>query len=200
MLGVGGSIDPDWAGGRPRWFPDEFLWTVGCSHRGLPTEPASVRNMIGANMSVRRDVLKGLGGFRGDLGRFDEADVCIRALERNPQGVWLYWPAARVSHSVSAARASWSYFRARCFNEGVAKASMVAGAGTSVGLASERRYASRALPAGVLRGLAAPLRGDLDGPLRAAAIVAGLAYTAVGYARGRLRRRNGTIARRGATP
>jgi glycosyltransferase involved in cell wall biosynthesis len=204
LLGAGGSIRPDWQSPRPPWFPDEFLWTVGCSYRGLPLEPAPVRNMIGANMSVRRSVLEALGGFREELGRVEETDLCIRGLELFPDGVWLYWPAAGVAHSVSAARATWSYFRARCFNEGVAKASMVVGTGAGAGLASERRYAARVLPAGVARGLAGALRGDRRAGAQAAAIAAGLTYTAAGYARGRLelRRRGGhaVIPRRGATP
>jgi len=203
VLGVGGSIRPDWRGERPGWFPEEFLWTVGCSYRGLPQAPAAVRNMIGANMSVRREVMDELGGFREDLGRLEETDFCIRGRQRHPSGVWLYWPAAGVSHSVSVARTSWSYFRARCFNEGVAKASMVLGTGSRAGLESERRYTRRVLPAGVARALAAALRGDRAGATRAAAILAGLGYTAAGYARGRFSLRrgaDGAIPRRGATP
>jgi len=204
VLGVGGAIRPDWRGGRPRWFPDEFLWTVGCSYRGLPTAPSAVRNMIGANMSVRREVMEALGGFREDLGRLEETDFCIRGQQLMPGGVWLYWPAAGVTHSVSAARASWAYFRARCFNEGVAKASMVLATGSRAGLESERRYTRRVLPAGVARALAGALRGDRGAAARAGAILAGLAYTTAGYARGRLtlRRRggDGAIPRRGATP
>jgi GT2 family glycosyltransferase len=204
VLGVGGAIRPAWRERRPGWFPEEFLWTVGCSYRGLPTEPAAVRNMIGANMSVRREVFDALDGFREDIGRVEETDFCIRGQERFPHGVWLYWPGAAVSHSVSAARAGWPYFRARCFNEGVAKASMVAATGVQAGLESERRYTSRVLPAGVVRGLAGALRGDRDGLARAGAIVAGLAYTAAGYAKGRLALRGrgaqAAIPRRGATP
>jgi hypothetical protein len=75
---------------------------------------------------------------------------------------------------------------------------MVVGTGTAAGLESERRYATRVLPAGVV---AEALRGN---PRRAGAIAAGLAYTAAGYARGRLALRrpgaHGAIPRRGATP
>ncbi|MEZ5258000.1 MAG: glycosyltransferase family 2 protein [Ilumatobacteraceae bacterium] len=42
VLGVGGPIEPMWLGGRPAWFPDEFLWIVGCTYRGLPTETAAI--------------------------------------------------------------------------------------------------------------------------------------------------------------
>jgi GT2 family glycosyltransferase len=192
-LGVGGSIEPDWEAGRPVWFPEEFDWVVGCSYRGLPSAPAVVRNLIGANMSVRRGALEAVGGFREELGRLpsgagavEETDFCIRVQERFPERPWVYWPAARVSHTVPAARSNWAYFRARCLNEGLAKAAMVAGTGARTGLESERRYVRRVLPAGVARGLARGLRADAGGPLRAGTIVLGLAYTTAGYLRGRL--------------
>jgi hypothetical protein len=87
ILGVGGRIEPDWPAARPRWFPQEFNWVVGCSYRGLPTTAAPVRNMIGANMSVRRDVLDALGGFSEDLGRLEETDFCIRGRQRFPEAL-----------------------------------------------------------------------------------------------------------------
>jgi glycosyltransferase involved in cell wall biosynthesis len=193
VLGAGGRIEPRWRTARPRWFPEEFDWVVGCSYRGLPVQTARVRNMIGANMSVRRDVLEAIGGFREDLGRLpsgagaaEETDFCIRGSARFPDGHWLYVPAASVSHVVGAERTSWAYFRRRCLNEGLAKAAMVAGgAGSHGGLRSERAYVRSVLPRGVARGLLAALRGDRAGPLRSMAIVAGLAYTTLGYLRGR---------------
>ncbi len=204
VLGVGGRIDPDWQTGRPRWFPDEFGWVVGCSYRGLPASPGAVRNMIGANMSVRREVLDALGGFREDLGRLEETDLCIRGSLLFPAGHWLYWPAAAVSHTVTAQRATWRFFRARCFNEGVAKAAMAADTGHRAGLESERRYVRWILPSGVAREGARALRGDRSSAARAGAIVGGLAYTAAGFVRGWLRRRltdaPAGIPRRGATP
>src|SRR5919201_4775352 len=57
VIAVGGSIDPLWEGGRPRSFPPEFDWVVGCTYRGMPEAAGTVRNLIGANMSFRREVL-----------------------------------------------------------------------------------------------------------------------------------------------
>jgi glycosyltransferase involved in cell wall biosynthesis len=196
VLGVGGRIDPLWRAPRPLWFPEEFNWVVGCSYRGLPTQRAAVRNMIGANMSVRREVLGTIGGFREELGRLrsgagaaEETDLCIRGSQRFPAGVWLYVPSAIVSHCVGLERTTWAFFRRRCFHEGLAKAALVSGTGAAAGLQSERSYVRRVLPAGVARGLLAPLRGQRDGVRRAGAIVVGLAYTAAGYIRGRVLQR-----------
>jgi hypothetical protein len=57
-------------------------------------------------------------------------------------------------------------------------------AGSGDALAAERVYVRRTLPAGVARGVADARRGDAWGLVRAAAIVAGLALTTVGYAAG----------------
>src|SRR4051794_15103423 len=67
VLGVGGTIEPRWLGPRPRGFPAEFGWVVGCSYVGLPTRRGPVRNLIGANMSLRRDVLARAGGVTSPL-------------------------------------------------------------------------------------------------------------------------------------
>ena len=53
VIGVGGAIQPQWAAARPAWFPAEFDWVVGCTYRGMPVAQAPVRNLIGANMSLR---------------------------------------------------------------------------------------------------------------------------------------------------
>ncbi len=53
VLGVGGTIQPVWLGHQPKWLPREFYWVVGCTYEGVPTTSAPIRNMIGANMSLR---------------------------------------------------------------------------------------------------------------------------------------------------
>jgi GT2 family glycosyltransferase len=195
VLGVGGWIEAWWpAEARPRMLPPEFDWVVGCSYRGLPESTSPVRNMIGANMSMRRSVLAEVGGFTCDLGRIgtvplgcEETELCIRARQKRPDGTILLEPAARVRHRVAAVRTGWRYFRARCWAEGLSKAVVARMAGAGDGLASERAHAAKVLPLGVMRGLGEALRGDLAGLLRATAIVAGFLVTAAGYAVGTLR-------------
>jgi glycosyltransferase involved in cell wall biosynthesis len=205
VLGVGGHLEPVWATRRPDWFPEEFDWVVGCTYRGVPSRPARVRNPIGANMSVLREVLDAVGGFRPEMGRLEETDFCIRAQARFPGRYWLHWPSARVSHAVTPRRETWGFFVDRCRNEGIAKATMVQMTSRRAGLASERSYVRRTLPAGVARNLGAGLAGDPAGFKRATAIVVGLGATAGGYLRGRaaLSRSSASgegIARRGANP
>ena len=192
VAGVGGAILASWQQRRPSWFPEEFDWVVGCTYRGLPTQPAGLRNLIGANMSFRRSLLEAAGGFAVEMGRTgsyplgnDDTDFCIRAQRKFPGRVLLYEPAARVWHTVPAARASWRYFRTRCFAEGLAKAALTAVSGSREGLSSERAYVARVLPRGVVHGLADVVAGDAAGAARSLAIVSGLLTTAAGYVTGR---------------
>jgi glycosyltransferase involved in cell wall biosynthesis len=196
VIGVGGRVNAAWDGRRPRSFPSEFEWVVGCSYRGLPEARGPVRNMIGANMAFRREVFEAVGGFRSDVGRVgarplgcEETELCIRARAWQPDATILYEPSAQVSHRVTHARATWRYFVSRCIAEGLSKAAVVDSVGASSGLASERDYTLRTLPSGVARGVAdAVVRGDVAGAGRAGAIVAGLGLTAGGYIAGRTSR------------
>ena len=193
VQGVGGAVEPRWETGRPRWFPREFDWVVGCSHSGMPAETAPVRNFVGANMSLRRSALIELGGFSAELGRrgadvagCEETELCIRAGSLRPDATLRYLPAARVTHTVPASRATVRYFVRRCVGEGRSKAAVARMVGEVDGLSSERAYVTQTLPRGVLRGLAVPTRDGFAGPLRALAIIVGFLATLYGYARGRL--------------
>jgi glycosyltransferase involved in cell wall biosynthesis len=186
VAGVGGGIVPVWAGERPAWFPEEFDWVVGCSYRGL--EPGAVRNLIGANMSLRRELIVEAGGFAPGLGRVgadgygcEETDLCLRIAARHPDMRFVYRPEARVRHRVTTERARLAYFVARCYGEGRSKRQVVARAGAGDGLASERAHLRRALPAGFRRGL---LSGEPAGLARAGAIALGVAAAGAGYATG----------------
>jgi GT2 family glycosyltransferase len=193
VLGVGGGVQPRWPDARPGWFPDEFDWVIGCSYRGLPTQVATVRNFIGANMSLRREAFAEVGGFSHSLGRIgkhpagcEETELCIRAARAFPGSTFVYDPDAVVVHRVTPDRTRWGYFRRRCFAEGISKSVVASLAGTDAALETERAYVRRVLPAGVLRGLGLAVRGHLSGLGQSLAIVVGALATAVGYARGRL--------------
>jgi GT2 family glycosyltransferase len=193
VIGVGGRVEPVWPDGRPRWFPAEFDWVVGCSYRGQPEWAAPVRNLIGCNMSFRRLVFDAIGGFGESLGRegnnafgCEETEFCIRAGQAFPQSTIIYDPEVVVLHQLARERTKWRYFRSRCLAEGQSKAMVVKSVGAEPGLSSERRYVARVLPAGILRGIGqATLRFDRGGLARAGAIVAGLGFVSLGYQQGR---------------
>lgn len=205
VLGVGGAADPAWDTARPRWFPPEFDWVVGCAYRGLPTTAAPIRNLMGCTMSFRRSVIEDAGGFYDGLGRTgddgfgcSETEFCLRA-RRLVGGRFVYEPLARIRHRVPVGRTRWSYFATRCRAEGRSKARLADREGADDALALERAYVRRALPAGVARGGRDLLRGDLGGAGRATVILAGLGLTGAGYLAGLVGRPRGS-ARRDPAP
>lgn len=197
VAGVGGLVLPRWETRRPSWFPKEFDWVVGCSYAGMPDTRAPVRNLMGSAASFRREVFDGLGGFRSGLGRTadgrplgcEETEFCIRLRQRDPRAVLLFDNRAVAWHMVPTARCRFAYFRSRCFAEGLSKAMVTVIVGAGDGLSAERRYTTRTLPRGMVRGVADLLRGDPSGLSRSGAIVTGLTATAAGYTVGSLRER-----------
>jgi GT2 family glycosyltransferase len=199
VVGVGGRTEPIWASKRrPRWFPYEFDWTVGCTYRGMPEVRAPIRNVMGGNAAFRREVVSEVGGFHSGIGRSvqgrksrplgcEETEFCIRLSQRKPGSVMLFEPQALIGHKVSRQRESFGYFRSRCYAEGLSKALVTQEVGTQDGLSSERAHALKTLPLGALRGVGEAIRGDLGGLGRAGAIVVGLAWTAWGYLVGSVR-------------
>lgn len=194
VLGVGGTVIPSWDVARPAWLPQEFDWVVGCTYRGHRADAGPVRNLIGANMSVRRAVFTAVGGFRHSLGRTaslpagcEETELFIRATQHFPDSTVWFEPEAAVRHRVPESRTTVEYFRSRCFAEGVSKTQIARLVGTQDGLASERAYTTRALPRAFVREVAhAVRRRDRSGIARAGTVVKGVATTAGGYAAARV--------------
>jgi glucosyl-dolichyl phosphate glucuronosyltransferase len=188
VYGVGGLAAPRWLASQPRWFPEEFLWVVGCSHLGLPSTLHPVRNLIGANMSFREVAFEQIGGFAEQMGRTrerplgcEETEFSIRLTQATPSAILLYDPSAQVEHYVAEQRESLGYFARRCWAEGLSKADVTQRVGRASALSSERHYTSRVLPKGVWRGFRDSSKGDLWGLVRSVAIVLGLVITTAGY-------------------
>lgn len=198
VMAVGGRTEPVWASGRrPAWFPEEFDWVVGCTYRGLPPGRVRVRNVLGGNASFRRVAFDLVGGFAVGIGRdagrrplgCEETELCIRISRSLPDAVLLIDDRSVIHHRVPAVRERFGYFRSRAYAEGLSKALVTRSVGTRDGLSAERRYTTRVLPVGVLRGVRDALLGRPGGAGRAGAIVAGVTAAAAGYAWGTARAR-----------
>jgi GT2 family glycosyltransferase len=129
VIGVGGLTRPLWETQRPAWFPEEFDWVVGCTFVGR--EPGRVRNLLGGNASFRREVFDIAGGFPSHIGRCaamrrplgcEETEFCIRLGRLCPGSVFVYDARAVIWHRVPAVRCRFSYFRSRCYAEGLSNA------------------------------------------------------------------------------
>ena len=194
VYGVGGLVTPHWEHGKPRWFPDEFLWVVGCSYRGLQSTIGPVRNFIGANMSFRKDAFDSVGGFVETMGRVrtkplgcEETEFSIRLTQANPGVILLFNPSAQVEHHVPEQRGTVRYFTKRCWAEGLSKSEVSRRVGRASALSAERRHTLRVLPQAFWQGLRDSTTGDRWGVTRAGAIALGLLAAAGGYCIGNLR-------------
>lgn len=186
VIGAGGGIEGAWEGTRPRWMPDEFLWTVGISYAGMPTRTAPIRNVWSANMLVRGTAFRAVGGFRtgfgklGDENRPEDTDLCLR-MSAERDGRWLYVPEAVIRHEVPLNRSTFGFFLRRCYAEGRGKVQMAGLADTT--LDTERDYLRRTLPRAVTRGLARASRGHgVAHALRAGSVLAGVGAAGFGGA------------------
>ncbi|WP_020117818.1 glycosyltransferase family 2 protein [Streptomyces canus] len=196
VMAVGGRTVPIWASGRrPAWFPREFDWVVGCTYKGIPAGLVRVRNVLGGNASFRRSAFDAAGGFATGIGRdgdkrplgCEETELCIRLSRARPDAVLLIDDRAVIHHRVPEVREHFGYFRTRAYAEGLSKALVARSVGADKGLESERRYATRVLPAGVVRGLRDAALARPGGAGRAGAIVAGVLTAAGGYVVGTVR-------------
>jgi GT2 family glycosyltransferase len=207
VVATGGSVYPLWPGQRPRWLPPAFDWVVGCSYVGLPEKTGVVRNPIGASMSMCTRAALDAGGFDAGLGRVgttplgcEETELAIRLTASHPGSVVMYVPDAAVDHHVGSERLNSGYFLRRCWNEGLSKAAVVRLAGSSAGLARERRHVAAVIPAAFFRDLRHAAAGNLDGFMRIGALLGGLAATVAGYLTGRARLAARSQARHPALP
>ncbi|MGH4021362.1 MAG: glycosyltransferase family 2 protein [Pseudonocardiaceae bacterium] len=193
VIGAGGLTRPLWETERPAWFPEEFDWVVGCTFVGR--EPGRVRNLLGGNASFRREVFDIAGGFPSHIGRSavtqrplgcEETEFCIRLGRLCPGSAFVFDARAVIWHRVPAVRSRFSYFRSRCYAEGLSKALVTRSVGVADGLSAERSYTAVTLRRGVTRGLSEALRGHPAALARPAAITVGLLSATTGYAVGSL--------------
>jgi glucosyl-dolichyl phosphate glucuronosyltransferase len=189
VVGTGAVAVAEWQCSRPRWFPDELLWTIGESSVDLVlTEGEQIRNVWALAMAVRRSEFESVGGFRvefakvGRRSRPEDTDLCLR-ISRASGGRWVYVPKAVVDHVVPRERATMRYLMTRCYDEGRGKVHMGRHHPGAASLGPEWRYLRRTLPRAVGRGLLQTLRGQgLTGAARAVSVVGAVAAAALGGA------------------
>ena len=183
VLAVGGAPHPNYETERPVWFPRQFDWVFGCSYEGLPTATRPFPRLIGANMSVRADALKQIGGFHSI--DFDDMDMCHRVAALGGPASVIFTPSAVVRHYVPAQRVSWRYFWRRCFYVNRSKVEAHRGMGAASSFGPDVAFVARTLTVGVMRELRSVFSGDWYAFLRIGAILAGVTSAALGNVVGR---------------
>lgn len=184
VVSVGGKTIPDFETARPTWFPRTFDWIFGCAYEGLPTTLGPALRLIGANMSVRTDVFRALGGFRS--ADFDDLDLCSRLVYEFSTSAVLYEPRAVAHHFVPAKRVTWNYFWTRSFLVNRDKVPAFADMGEAASLSAELSFVFRSIQShsvAALHGLFAGRFGEL---LQLGAMLAGIGLAGLGNLTGRL--------------
>ncbi len=117
---VAGRVKPAWESKPPDWLPPSLYGVIAVPENGderVPITAAQPRVMpIGANMAVRGEVVRRIGGLRADLGKLDgslrtgeDHEFFLRMLRAGFTGV--YEPTAVVHHRVGTERLHRQYFR-----------------------------------------------------------------------------------------
>ena len=187
---------PNWEAGQPKWMPEELLWTVGCSFRGMPVTQSDVRNVYGGSACYRREIFAQFGGFNSHLGRMavglagcEETELCLRVRNRSPGLRFVHEPTAVIHHRVPLERQKVSYVLSRCLGEGRSKAILygVTGGKGKRPLAREANYLVRTVPSGIALDIAHFLRRDAWGLARALILAAAVMNTLAAYEATRIR-------------
>ncbi len=193
-IAVGGKAVPQFVDGpRPAWFPEELDWVIGCTHKGPASKSNEVRNMIGCNMSFRKQAFEQAGLFDCSVGRVgkvqgmgEDTEICMRVKSRSPQSKILYEPQAVIRHKVPSWRVTAKYLVRRSYNEGLFKNTVqqLARKLPAASSAPESSYLKYLLLTAVPRkALTGYKRGRLS---QAGAILLGVGSVGWGYSRGRL--------------
>jgi GT2 family glycosyltransferase len=131
VIVVGGKLLPIYEDENK--LPDELLWIVGCTYKGHAENKQFVRNVISANMAVRKNIFKEINFesifgrkntvFTGPVKQLEDTLFCTRVNNIKSLAV-LYDPDMIVYHNVPKDRLRFGYIVKRSFSEGVLKAKL----------------------------------------------------------------------------
>ncbi len=164
---VGGPVEPRWQHPAPRWLQlaghGRLGAPLGLLDYGNAATPLGPRTLLGANMAVRRSVLRALGGYATHLGKLrgtllsgEDHELCERVQAAGHEA--RYVPGARVRHLVPAERMRVRYFLHWFYWSGVTNAAM--------DTPQRQRRTRRTVPAYLLRQFARGLTGAATAALR----------------------------------
>ena len=190
VIAVGGKTISTWDKSRPSWFPEELDWLVGGIWKGHPEQLCEVRNLIGPNMSFRKEVCKTIGYMRAELGAKnssfrpgDEPEFFIRLKHYFPDYKIMYEPKAVVYHSVPDGKITPVKLCQRSFSLGYYKALLTKDIAkfTPDPSSTEKRYLwyliLESIPSKLLQGRFS----------QTISIIASILCTGLGYIKGRLK-------------
>ena len=136
---AGGPVTPRWETTPPNWLRgsvDEYgrlAAPLGLLSYGSESFPLGPRTVLGANLIVRAEVLRKLGGYATHLGKLrgtllsgEDHELCMRVQNAGFRAV--YWPELTVTHWVPAERMRARYSMSWFFWSGITHATLEGGA------------------------------------------------------------------------
>ena len=192
VMAVGGRVLPYGPQKVPGWFPEEFLWVLGCTYKGHPEERGPIRNVFGGNCAFRKSCIERVGHFLPALGRVgdklltgEETEYCMRIRTMMPTSIILYQPEAIVYHRVPKEKASFKYLLKRTYGSGYSL-SYIHKILPAYGKRTEKNYLKHLLA----EFLPTCLKGCFHAPIKSVsqlgAVIAGILSTGLGYLNGSL--------------
>jgi len=120
VTGAQGRILLDCEQGLPEWVSDQCKRFVGLCDRGEHVKPW-MYSLYGANMVVRAEAARAIGGFAPELGPkgagfLEDTEFSLRLLKAGYK--FVYAPQILVRHQLSRKFLTKSFFRRRYFNLG----------------------------------------------------------------------------------
>jgi hypothetical protein len=127
---IGGRALLVYPGPRPAWLPDSAEGLLSKIDCGPARRAATVDEVFGLNMVLRRDWVQRVGGFRGDMDRVGKClisggDTDLVQRLSDAGGKLFYEPAACLGHRVAPGRLRRRWFLSRCYWGGRSNARML---------------------------------------------------------------------------
>jgi len=135
---AGGPVAPRWQTEPPKWLRasvEEYgrlSAPLGLLNYGTQSFPLGPRTALGANLIVRAEVLRKLGGYQPHLGKLrgtllsgEDHELCQRVQHAGFRAV--YWPELRVTHWVPASRMRAQYAMSWFYWSGITHATLDSG-------------------------------------------------------------------------
>jgi GT2 family glycosyltransferase len=132
---AGGPVTARWERQPPRWLRaaveayGRLAAPLGLLNYGSESFPLGPRTVLGANLIVRAEVLRKLGGYAPHLGKLrgtllsgEDHELCMRVQQAGFRAV--YWPELRVTHWVPCARMRARYSLAWFYWSGITHATL----------------------------------------------------------------------------
>ena len=167
---AGGPVTPRWETKPPGWLRTavaeygRLAAPLGLLSYGSESFPLGPRTVLGANLIVRAEVLRKLGGYASHLGKLrgtllsgEDHELCMRVQSAGFRAV--YWPELRVTHWVPAERMRARYSLSWFYWSGITHATLDDGEPPARSLFGVPRHFIKRMLTSTVRGAAAALRG-----------------------------------------